>query len=146
MQNDEDNDQIIEKMLHEAQDMFNINQGMPPCIFMKMSDSNTMKLKFFSMETKQQKIKIVQYLMKLIEKEKLVDYILMFETICKSKQPCLVVVHANKKYETHYICDVKEGKNGLFSFSDWKVYDASNIFGKKDSISNLFGRVFCKFN
>lgn len=133
----------INNMLFQAQNMFQINKGMSPMIFMRIKDELVIKdVDMSSLEAVSDSIKKFK---SMIESGELEQFVFMKEIYIPDEQWVLTVIKANNKEEKQWVCDVKL-EDDEFKFSEWVCYDNSDMRARKNTFNNLFGQVFCNYN
>jgi hypothetical protein len=137
-------DESMRQTLYEAQEMFRTHGEMRPILFMKLLNVEEMVIEYPDMETPQKKSENIAIMKNMIEHGELLEYIFMANGRHKNNQLCLVVIRANPKKETQYICSVYKDED--YEFSSWEIFDGSKLYANKNSMNNLFDRVSCKFN
>lgn len=138
-------DENMQEVLYQAQNMFCLNHGMSPMIFMRLKDNPALVIEDVNMDTPEDTMESCKKYKDMIESGKLVEYIFMIETQKSFDDWCLVVMKCSQKSEMQYVCDIWI-EDGDYKFSEWSFFDHSKLWAKKDSVNNLFGQVFCKFN
>ena len=133
----------INNMLFQAQNMFQINKGMSPMIFMRIKDELVIKdVDMSSLEAVSDSIKKFK---SMIESGELEQFVFMKEIYIPDEQWVLTVIKANNKEEKQWVCDVKL-EDDEYKFSEWVCYDNSDMRARKNTFNNLFGQVFCNYN
>lgn len=134
----------MKDVLNQAQNIFCLNQGLYPTLFMRLKNNKNLVIEYFEMNTFAESIESCNNLKNKIESGDLEEFIFMFDEKVNDNW-ILIVIKSNIKKEIQYECDIWID-NGVYNFSDWRCYNNSNALGKKGYINNLFGQVFCKFN
>ena len=137
------NEEDIENMLFQAQSIFKLNKGMSPMIFMRIKGD--LIIEDIDMSSLEATCNSVKKYKSMIESGELEQYVFMKEIHRPYEEWVLIVIKANPKEELQWICDI-DMKDQEYKFSEWICYDSTNFKAKKNSFTNLFGQVFCKYN
>lgn len=139
----------IDNMLFQAQNMFKLNKGMSPMIFMRNENENENEegliIESIDMSSLDSTCDAIKKLKSMIENGSLKEYVFMKEIYIPEKDWILMIIKANVNEEKQWICDVYL-EDEEFKFSEWTCYNSTNMKAKINTFNNLFGQVFCNYN
>ena len=138
-------DDNMKNVLLEAQKMFKLNSGLSPLMFMKIKNEKHLNIEVVDMSSEKTTNEACNKYKNMIESGELLEYVFMMEKQRKNEYWYLMVIKANVDKELQCICEI-EMEDSEYKFSDWTIYDCSNIEGRKNSLNNLFGQVYCNYN
>lgn len=137
--------QDVKNVLIEAENMFSLNAGMSPIMFMRLKENPELVIEFVNLNNEESTRLSCSKYKNMIEDGILEEYIFMSDIQNKINEWVLVVIKANIKEELQCLNNVKY-ENGKYKFSKWTFYDGSNVKARKNSFNNLFGQVYSKYN